>query len=94
MRKLCAAAALVGAAGLAVAFIGGLIGPVALLVQGQAWRWVWIAVFIGAVLVPFTALHVWRDEKCGPLCAILLVSGWTLPGGDGTVCVALALIFG
>jgi hypothetical protein len=92
IRKLCAAAALVGAAGFSVAFIGGLIGPVAILVQGQAWRWVWIVVFIGAALVPFTALQVWRDEKCGPLCALLLVSGWTLPGVDGTVCVSIALI--
>jgi hypothetical protein len=92
-RKLCAAAALVGAAGLAVAFIGCRIGPVAILVQGQAWRWVWIAVFISAALVPVTALQVWRDEKCGPLCALLLVSGWTLPGVDGTACVTLALIF-
>jgi hypothetical protein len=93
IRKLCAAAALVGAAGLAVAFIGGLIGPVAILVQGQAWRWVWITVFIGAALIPFTALQVWRDERCGPLCALLLVSGWTWPGVDGTACVSLALIF-
>jgi hypothetical protein len=93
IRKLCIAAALVGVAGLAVAFIGGLIGPVAIFVQGQAWRWVWIAVFIGAALVPVTALRVWRDEKCGPLCALLLVSAWTLPGVDGTVCVSLALIF-
>ncbi len=92
LRKLCAAAALVGAAGLAVAFIGGVIGPVALLVQGQAWRWVWITVFIGAALVPFTALEAWRDDKCGPLCALLLVSGWTLPGVDGTACAGLALI--
>jgi hypothetical protein len=93
IRKLCVAGALVGATGLAVAFIGSLFGPVALLVQGQAWRWVWISVFIGAAIVPFTALQVWRDEKCGPLCALLLVSGWTLPGVDGTACVALALIF-
>jgi hypothetical protein len=92
VRKLCAASALVGATGLAVAFIGGLVGPVAILVQGQAWRWVWIAVFIGAALVPVTALKVWRDDKCGPLCALLLVSGWTVPGVDGTVCVSLALI--
>jgi hypothetical protein len=92
IRKLCATAALVGTAGLAVAFIGDLIGPVAILVQGQAWRWVWIGVFIGAALVPFTALQVWRDEKCGPLCALLLMSGWTVPGVDGTVCVSLALI--
>jgi hypothetical protein len=91
VRKLCASAALVGAAGLAVAFIGGLIGPVALLVQGQAWRWVWITVFIGAALVPFTALEAWRDDRCGPLCALLLVSGWTLPG-VGSACAALALI--
>jgi hypothetical protein len=90
IRKLCAAAALVGTAGLAVAFIGGLIGPVAILVQGQAWRWVWIAVFIGAVLVPVTALQVSRNQKCGSLCALLLVSGWTLPGIDGTACVMLA----
>ena len=92
VRKLCAAAMLVGAAGLAVAFIGGLIGPVAILVQGQAWRWVWITVFTGVVLVPFTTLQVWRDEACGPLCALLLVSGWTLPGIGGTACAALALI--
>jgi len=93
IRKLCVAGALVGAAGLAVAIIGGLIGPVAILVQGQAWRWVWIAVFIGAALVPVTALRVWRNENCGPLCAPLLVLGWTLPGVAGTSCVTLALLF-
>jgi hypothetical protein len=92
IRKLCAAATLVGAAGLAVALIGGVIGPVAVLVQGQAWRWVWIAVFIAAVLVPITALEVSRDQKCGRLCALLLISGWTLPGIDGTACVVLASI--
>jgi hypothetical protein len=92
VRRLCAAAALVGAAGLAVALIGGFVGPVALLVQGQAWRWVWITVFIGAALVPFTALEAWRDDRCGPLCTLLLVSGWTLPG-VGTACTALAFIF-
>ena len=93
IRKLCLAGALVGATGLAVAFIGSLFGPVALLVQGQAWRWIWISVFISVALVPFTALQVWRDEKCGPFCALLLVSGWTLPGVDGTACVTLTLIF-
>jgi hypothetical protein len=93
IRKLCVTAALVGAAGLAVAFIAGLIGPVAILVQGQAWRWVWITVFTSALLLPATALQVWRDEKCGPLCALLLVSGWTLSAVNGTACVLLALIF-
>lgn len=93
IRKLCAAAALVGTAGLAVAIMGGLIGPVAILVQGQGWRWVWISVFVGAALVPFTALQVWKDDKCGPLCALLLISGWTLPEVYSTACLALAFIF-
>jgi hypothetical protein len=93
IRKLCMVAALVGGAGLAVAFIGGLIGPVALLVQGQAWRWVWIGVFVSAALAPFTLLQVWRDEKCGPLCALLMTLGWTLPGVDGMACASLGLIF-
>ncbi len=92
LNKLCSAAALVGIAGFAVAFIGDLIGPVAILVQGQAWRWVWINVFIGALLVPVTVLQVWRDEKCGPLCALLLVAAWTLPGIDGTASAMLAVI--
>jgi hypothetical protein len=92
IRKLCGAAALVGITGLAVALIGGVIGPVAILVQGQAWRWVWIVVFIAVVLLPWTALKVSRDQRCGPLCALLLVSGWTLPGVDGTVCVMAASI--
>jgi hypothetical protein len=93
IRKLCTATMLVGATGVAVAFIGGLIGPVAMVVQGQSWRWLWLSVLVGAALVPFTTLHVWRDETCGPLCALLLVSGWTLPGIEGTACVALAMTF-
>jgi hypothetical protein len=93
IRKLCVAAALVGAAGLAVAFIVGLVGPLAILVQGQAWRWMWIAVFVSALLLPVTVLHVWRDERCGPLCAILLVLGWTLSAVDESASASLALIF-
>jgi hypothetical protein len=92
IRKLCAAAVLVGAAGLLVALVGGLIGPIAIFVQGQAWRWVWIAGFIGALLVPVTGFKVLHDERCGLLCSLLLVLGWTLPGIYGTACVCLALI--
>ncbi|GAC1330179.1 MAG: hypothetical protein NVSMB15_03430 [Steroidobacteraceae bacterium] len=93
LRKLCAATALVGVTGLGVALIASVIGPVALLVQGQAWRWVWIAVLISALWLPFTALQVWRDASCGPLCALLLIAGWTFPAVDGTACVSLALFF-
>jgi hypothetical protein len=92
IRRLCIAGLLVGLAGLAVALIADFIEPIAVLVQGQAWRWVWIACFISVLLLPVTVLRVWRDDKCGPLCGVLLVCGWILSTVGGTVCVFLALI--
>jgi hypothetical protein len=92
VRKLCFAAGLIGACGLLVAVLAGLIGPVALLVQVQAWRWVWITVFVALVLSPISVMMVWQDRTCGPLCAILLISGWALSAVDGTACVSLATI--
>ena len=92
IRKLSMAALMVGASGLAVAAIAGLIGPVALLVQGQAWRWVWITTFTSILLLAPTALKVWRDDNCGPICAMLLILGWTFVVMDGDACVALALL--
>jgi hypothetical protein len=90
-RKLCIAAMLVGVTGLAVAFIAGLIGPVAILLQGQAWRWVWIPCFLSVLLLAPTVLRIWHDKKCGPVCAMLLILGWTFSVVDGAACVALAL---
>jgi hypothetical protein len=92
IRQFCGAGLLVGACGLAVALVGGLIGPVAVLVQGQAWRWDWIACFISALLLPVTLLHICRDKTCGPLCAVLLIGGWVISSLTGTACVLLALI--
>ena len=92
IHKLCVAAAIVGATGLAVAAVASLIGPIALLVQGQAWRWVWITVFMSILLLPATLLQIWRDKKCGPLCSLLLVMGWTLTATNGLACVSLALV--
>jgi hypothetical protein len=91
VRRICVAAAMVGATGMAVAVIADTLGPVAILVQGQAWRWVWIAVFFGALLLPTTLLQIWPG-KCGPLCALLLLLGLTLPGANGTACLSLSLI--
>jgi hypothetical protein len=91
-RKLCLAAMLVGASGLALAYIACTIGPVAILLQGQAWRWIWITGFTSVLLIPPTGLQMWGDSKCGPLCALLLVLGWTYTGVDGLACAEGALI--
>jgi hypothetical protein len=92
VRRLCVAAAVVGATGLAVALIASVLSPVAIIVQGQGWRWVWVATFVSILLAPMTILQIWHDKRCGPLCAILVISGLTLPV-DGTACVSSAMIF-
>lgn len=92
IRKLCLAAALVGAAGLAVACIAGAIGPVAILLQGQAWRWFWVTGLVSVLLLAPTAIRLWHDEKCGPLCATLVIAGWTFAAVHGTAVILLALL--
>ena len=37
-----------------LSLIGCLMGPVAVVVQGQAWRWEWIACFLSILLLPAT----------------------------------------
>jgi hypothetical protein len=91
IRKLCVAAAIVGLAGLAVASVGSCVTPVALIIQGQAWRWVWITDFVCILLLAPVVLHLWRDPKCGPLCAVLVAIGWTFSAVDGFTCVSIAL---
>lgn len=92
MRQVSLAALLVGATGLAIAAIASLIGPSALLLQGQAWRWVWITSLFAVLLLPETVIQLWRDARLGPLCAVLLVAAWTFPPIDGTKSAAAALL--
>jgi hypothetical protein len=92
IRKLCVGATVVGLAGLAVTLVASCVTPVALLVQGQAWRWVWITDFVAILLLAPTVLRVWHDEKCGVLCSILAVVGWTFSVVDGFTCVSIALL--
>jgi hypothetical protein len=92
IQKLCIAVALVGATGLVIGLVASTIGPVGLLLQGQAWRWIWIARFAAVILLATTLLKLWRDEKCGPLCAVLTLLGWTFSPVDGSACLAAALM--
>ena len=91
VRRLCIAAMLVGAAGLAIALIAGTVGPVAILLQGQAWRWMWVTGFISVLLVIPTAMQVWTDRRGGPMCAALLVVAWTFGSIDGLASADAAL---
>ena len=90
MRQLAWAAMLVGAAGLAVAWIASVIGPVAILIQGQAWRWVWIPSFVSILLLAPTLAAMWEDERGGRLCAVVLLGGWSCAAVETWNCIGLA----
>jgi hypothetical protein len=92
VRQLILGALLVAAAGLIVALIAALVAPIAILVQGQAWRWLWVADFLSILLLAPMVLRIRRDPICGPICAILLVAGRTVSSVDGTACAAIALV--
>jgi hypothetical protein len=91
-RKAGATAILVGAAGLILALIASLVGPVAILLQGQAWRWVWVTTFASVLFLTPTFRALWRAERCGLLCVLLVICGWTFSTIGGTLCVAFAII--
>ena len=92
IRKLCGAAALVGAAGLLVALIASTLSPVAILLQGQAWRWMWITTCIAILLLPVTVWRVYRNEQCGPLCALMIVCSWTFTPVDTLLGIGLVAL--
>jgi len=91
VRSLCWGAMLVGVTGLVVALIASTIGPVAILLQGQAWRWMWVTGFISVLMLVPTAHRLWRDPGCGSVCATLLVAAWTFQPVDGSLLAAAAL---
>jgi hypothetical protein len=91
VRKIGATAILIGAAGLMLALIASLVGPVAILLQGQAWRWVWVTSFASVLLLVPTLRALWRPDRCGPLCVPLMICGWMFSTIGGTICLAFAL---
>ena len=91
-HNLAFVALAVGATGIAIAVIASLIGPVALLMQGQPWRWPWISTLLGILLLPPIAYGAWRADRFGSVCSSLLIAGWLLPVEAGAACVSFALV--
>jgi hypothetical protein len=92
VRKVGATAILVGAAGLTLALIASLVGPVSVLLQGQAWRWAWVTSFASVLLLVPTLRALWRPDIGGLLCVLLVIGGWMFSTIGGVICLAFALI--
>ena len=92
IRRLGWACILVGVSGLFIAFIAGTIGPVAILLQGQAWRWLWIPAYVSVVLIVTTLISLRRDEQYGHICALLLILGWTVSPNNSLIYLIPAVL--
>lgn len=92
IRRLCWSAILVAVAGLIVGLIAGSVGPAAILLQGQAWRWIWIATVLSLLFTPLMIRSLLTDPKCGPLCAMMVICSWTFTPVDPLAAIVLPLL--
>lgn len=78
---------------LLLAWIGGDLLDIALVVQGQAWRCLWIATTLAVLLLPLVVARCWEGSALQRSSALLLIGSWVLQHQSlGLLFTALALI--
>jgi len=92
LRRWAWAAMAVGTLGFAVASVATLIGPLAILIQGQAWRWSWISSYSAITLIVPTALAIARDQTLRWPLALLFIAAWTFAPLWGCICLTALLL--
>ncbi len=93
-RKLAVRAAIVGAGGLLLATLAGDMVPVQVVLQGQAWRWIWIAKVVALILLPATVCHAWAPSTAQRATVTLIIAAWvTEPVGGGLIAAIAAALW-
>lgn len=70
---------------LLLSWIGGDLLKIVLIVQGQAWRSLWLATAVAALLLPWIAASFWQEAGLRRCSVLLLITAWAL----GPMSVAL-----
>jgi hypothetical protein len=78
-RQLCVAALFAGFLGFAIMLIGADWLRIAIVVQGQGYRWVWPATLFSLLLFPAVAMQLWRRGTTGRAAALALAAVWLSP---------------
>lgn len=73
----------IGAAGIVIAAIASDTFPVQILLQGQAWRWLWLPTVIAIVSLGDLLPRLGRSGHAQRAAAALLLTGWILPWSSG-----------
>jgi hypothetical protein len=92
-QSLCRAALIAAIGGIALNFVGGDLLRIALVVQSQPYRWLWVSTLIASLLLPLIVHRLWSQEPIGRATALLLVSAWLcMAESYGISIAALALL--
>lgn len=89
-RRAAVAALAVGAGGVLVHAFATYAAPVALLLQGQPWRWAWLSKAMAVLLLVPAFSAAWRSGNGGRACAALLGAAWL--GIDEALALPAALL--
>lgn len=81
----------VGTAGVVIAAVASGPFPVELLLQGQAWRWLWLPTLLGVIALAGLLPTLWQAGGAARAAVCLLLIGWTLPWSGGLPLSASAL---
>jgi hypothetical protein len=75
-RRCAAAALLLGCTGMALAIFASSVAPVALFLQGQPWRWLWVTRAVAVLLFAPLAMALWRRGAASRGVLVLLMLAW------------------
>ncbi len=75
-RDVCRAALATGICGLCLALVGSDLLHIVLIMQGQPWRWLWIANTLALLLIPAIAHSCVRAGPASQGALLLLAAGW------------------
>jgi hypothetical protein len=75
-RRLAGAGLLLAGLALIVAWVGSETMAVALVIQGQAWRWLWLCKALAVLLLVPCLATAWRAGGTARVGAVLLVGAW------------------
>lgn len=86
-RRLSIAMLVTCLATLLLAWVGGDLLKVVVIVQGQAWRSLWLAAAIATLLLPWIVVSFWQGGGIRRSSALLLITAWVVGP------MSLALLF-
>lgn len=96
VRQMARCALAIGAAGIVLSVVTDNALPIALVAQGQPWRWMWITKFVAVLLLVPTAQALWGRGMSGRSVLALLAVGWMgsedALGMEASLCAVLVAV--